>query len=112
MKGQGQDTPARCEIALDATSWKVPLDFYYALLPAIGAPNWHGESIAAINDSMIGGGINKLKPPYAVRIYNVGNVPAAVVDEVERAVTSFAEVRASFCETHRETVNVSMEIVR
>ncbi len=100
------------EIALDATNWKVPLDFYHALLPAIGAPDWHSESVAAINDSMIGGGINALKPPYAVRIYNKNNVPADVAEMVEYAVASFARVRASFCVTHRETVEVSMEIVK
>ena len=100
------------EISLDATHWKVPLDFYAALLPAIGAPAWHGESVAAINDSMIGGGINALKPPYAVRIYNMDDVPAPVAEMVECAVSSFAKVRASFCETHRENVEVSMEIVK
>ena len=99
------------QIALDATHWKVPLDFYDALLPAIGAPAWHGESVGAIDDSMIGG-INKLKPPHAVRIYNMGNAPAAVIDEVERAVSCPAEVRASFRETHGETVEVGMEIVK
>ena len=100
------------EIALDATNWKVSLDLYYTLLPAIGAPSWHGESVAAINDSMIGGGINALKPPYAARIYNMDGVPADVAEEVEYAVASFARVRASFCETHREDVDVSMGIVR
>ena len=100
------------EIALDATNWKTTLDFYYALLPALGAPAWHSASIAAINDSMIGGGINKLKPPYVVRIYNMGGVPADVAEEVEYAVGSLARVRASFCETHRENVEVSMEIVK
>ena len=89
----------------------MPLDFYAAMLPAIGAPAWHGESIAAINDSMIGGGINKLKPPYAVRIHNLYGTPADVIEEVEYAIGSLARVRASFCEIHRETVEVSMEIV-
>ena len=112
MKGRVQDTPTTREIALDATNWKVPLDFYYALLPAIGAPDWHSASVASINDSMIGGGINALEPPYAVRVYNMDGVPAAVVEEVEYAVASFARVRASFCETHRENVEVSMEIVK
>ena len=99
------------EVALDATNWKTPLDFYVALLPAFGAPAWHGESIGAINDAMIGGGINKLKPPYVVRIYNMGGVPAVVAEVVEYAVGSLARVRASFRETHGEDVEVSMVIV-
>ncbi len=100
------------EIALDATNWKTPLDFYAALLPAIGAPAWHSEGINAITDSMITGGINALKPPYFVRVYNMGGVPANVVEEVENAVGALAERRA-YARAHKgRDVEVSLEIVR
>ncbi len=82
------------EIVLAATDGKTPLDFYAALLPAIGAPSWHGKSIAAINDSMIGGGINALKPPYDVKVHNMGGVPADVAEVVEYAVGALAGTRA------------------
>ena len=73
------------EISLDATSWKRSSDFYAALLPAIGAPAWHGDSVNALVDSMITGGINKLKPPYVVRVHNMGGVPADVADPSDAA---------------------------
>ena len=112
MKGQGQDTPARYEIALDATDWKTSSDSYAALLPAIGAPAWHGDSVNALVDSMITGGINKLKPPYVVRIHNMGGVPADVAEEVGWAVEDLAKRRASTFERRGVDVNVSMEIVK
>ena len=70
------------EINLDATDWVTGLDFYAALLPALGAPAWHGESAAAIADSMIAGEINAVEPPYTVRIHNLAGRPA-IVEEGE-----------------------------
>jgi hypothetical protein len=31
-------------IDLEATGWKTPDDFYDALLPELGAPDWHGHT--------------------------------------------------------------------
>ena len=59
------------QIDLNAETWQSPADFYAALLPALGAPEWYGDSIAAITDSMIGGEINAVDPPYVVRIHNL-----------------------------------------
>ncbi len=100
------------EIALDATNWKTRLDFYAALLPAIGAPAWHSAGVPAIADSMINGGINKLKPPYVVRVYNMGCVPADVAEEVGWAIDGLTSSRAYIREHRGYDVNVSMEIVR
>ena len=99
------------EIALNAKDWKTSSDFYAALLPAIGAPAWHGDSVNALIDSMITGGINKLKPPYVVRVHNMGSVPADVAEEVGWAVKGLAGRRASIFERRGIDVNVSMEIV-
>ena len=100
------------EINLDATNWKSPLDFYAALLPAIGAPAWHGESVNAIADSMINGGINKLRPPYVVWIHNMAGAPADVAREVGWAVDDLASSRAYIREHRDYDVNVRIEIVR
>ena len=59
-------------IRLNAENWKTVLDFYDALLAALGAPDWHGASIDAMIDSMIWGGINDVDPPYTVQIQNLG----------------------------------------
>jgi len=70
-------------IELDASKWKTSLDFYHALLAAIGAPKWHGISPDALIDSMIWGGINTVDPPYIVRISGLSTAPKEVRDHVE-----------------------------
>jgi hypothetical protein len=70
-------------IKLDATNWKTAIDFYGALLAAIGAPAWHGESPDALVDSMIWGGINAVEPPYTVRISGLSATPKEVHDHVK-----------------------------
>ena len=50
-------------IDLSATNWKSTLDFYDALLAALGAPRGHGKSVDALIDSMVWGGMNKVEPP-------------------------------------------------
>jgi hypothetical protein len=70
-------------IELDATKWKTVLDFYDALLGAIGAPKWHGKSPDGLVDSMIWGGINAVEPPYTVRISGLSTAPKEVRDHVD-----------------------------
>ena len=43
-------------------------DFYNAFLSAVGAPEWHGHNLDALNDSIGTGSINELEVPYCVRI--------------------------------------------
>ena len=57
-------------IELDAGSWKTAYDFRSALKAAIGAPEWHGDIVAAFLDSIFGGGMNVLKPPYVIKVVN------------------------------------------
>ena len=86
-------------ISLDASQWRSPDDFYSAILPELGAPAWHGRNLDALNDSLGGGGINALEPPFRVEVAGADKIPEPMqhfLSEVERV---FAEVRA---ETHKE----------
>ena len=47
------------QIILDALGWKEKDDFYGDLLPSLGAPNWHGRNLDALNDSIRGDDIKK-----------------------------------------------------
>lgn len=80
-------------IKLDATSWKAVLDFYHALLAAISAPEWHGESPDALIDSMIWGGINAVEPPYTVQISGLSTASKEVRDHVELVKNALVEAR-------------------
>jgi RNAse (barnase) inhibitor barstar len=78
-------------IDLDAHQWKTALDFYEALLSALGAPRWHGRNINALIDSMIYGGINEIEPPLTIRITGTENLPADARDELAFTVLAFGE---------------------
>jgi len=57
-------------IELDASGWTGLEAFYAALLPALGAPEWHGHNLNALWDSMVTGDINTLEPPYEIVLIN------------------------------------------
>lgn len=78
-------------IELDASSWSEILDFYNALLAELGAPDWHGRSVAALIDSMVYGHINAVEAPYLVKVTGTARIPAAVKDEIASVTRIFAE---------------------
>ena len=71
------------EVDLVAAEWVTALDFYEALLAALGAPEWHGRNVNALMDSMIFGGINKIDPPMVVRISRLNDAGEAARDACE-----------------------------
>jgi hypothetical protein len=99
-------------IELDAGNWTTVIDFCEALLAALGAPEWHGESIDALIDSMIWGGINDVEPPYTVRICSVRNLPKDVLEYIEQLKSSLARARAEFNQQRGHDVDVQLDIVR
>lgn len=60
-------------VELDARHWKAPSDFYKALLRGLGAPDWHGDNIPALIDSMIVDDINEVRLPIARGRDGLGN---------------------------------------
>ncbi len=63
------------EIILDAKGWKSQEDFFIALLPKLGAPNWHGHNLDALWDSLVAGQINSTKPPYSIAVFGADKLP-------------------------------------
>lgn len=72
------------EIRLAGETWRSADDFYNALLPAIGAPEWHGRNLDALNDTLGGNDINKIQQPITFSITGVNQMPPQVRDLVER----------------------------
>jgi RNAse (barnase) inhibitor barstar len=97
------------DIELDATNWTTLDDFYKALLSKIGAPKFHGRNINALVDSMIWGGINKVEPPYTIRIRGVAQLPKGVRDHVELARSTLQKGRAEFRGRKGHDVQVQFE---
>jgi hypothetical protein len=96
-------------IELDAAHWTTALDFYGALRTALGAPEGHGWSIDAFIDSMIWGGINRLEPPYTIRVRGIARSSKDVVDAVMLTKRALAEARAEFRSRKGHDVAVSLE---
>src|SRR5579884_3918794 len=97
-------------LELDATKWKTVLDFYDALLAAVGAPEWHGKSPAALVDSMIWGGINAVEPPYMVRIADLSAAPAEVRDHVQLVRDALVNARIGRKRHNGDDVEASIVI--
>ncbi len=74
------------EILLDGRSWRTPLDFYQAILPQIGAPEWHGTNLNALDDSLVFGGMNSVRPPFRFRLSNIRDLPADIREELKGLV--------------------------
>ncbi|WP_244427195.1 barstar family protein [Methyloferula stellata] len=98
-------------IELDATNWKTWEDFYVALLGALGAPEWHGDSVNALVDSMIWGGINEIDPPYKFVVRNLRQAPSDVAEAVEDAKAALARGRADFRTRKGRDIIVDFEII-
>jgi RNAse (barnase) inhibitor barstar len=79
-------------IWLDASEWKTPCDFYSALLPALGAPDWHGRNLDALFDSL-SGGINRLDPPFRVEIAGAEHQSSEMNAFLQKGAAVFSDAR-------------------
>jgi hypothetical protein len=97
-------------IDLDASHWRNVSDLYESILPAIGAPEWHGDSINALIDSMIWGGINQIHPPYRICIMGTKSLPEKIRKEIDHLKTALASHRSDSKRWHGKDVEVEIEL--
>ena len=88
--------PDAARIVLDGSCWASFMDFYWAVLKAIEAPEWHGYSADVLNDSMVFGAINGREPPYDLLIVGLRSSDVAHEIEIFRETLAYgrAELRA------------------
>ena len=106
--GLGFATPLRtiedvADIELDATEWKSGDDFYQAFFKAVGAPNWHGKSLDALNDSISTGGINKIEVPCRLLVKNTSSAASQVVEFLGSLTELISNLRANGCPIDLQT---------
>lgn len=77
-------------LSFNAHRWLTPDDFYDALLSALGAPEWHDRSLTALRDSLVGGGINNIEPPFTIEIRR-GDEAGAALNRIFDALVDIAE---------------------
>jgi len=99
-------------IELDAKNCKTQLEFFNAILLALGAPKGHGHSIDALIDSTIWKGMkNKVEPPYTIQIHNVETLPKDVRDIIELVRDVLSKAREDFRIREGRDVEVALEIM-
>lgn len=81
------------EITLDASMWRHREDFFDALLPAIGAPAWHGRNLDALADSSGGDDILAIPGPFRIEITNSRSVPSELRDYLSKFEGIMADLR-------------------
>lgn len=94
-------------VELDAQYWKTPADFYHALLRELGAPDWHGESIPALIDSIIVGDINAVGLPLRIIATNLDRAGQEALNELVSAFSALSQYGAA---AHITSERASLEI--
>lgn len=94
-------------VQLDAQHWQTADDFYQALLKKLGAPAWHGHSIAALVDSLIVGDINQVESPLRIVVRGLNRASEAAFDELLLAFGALARCGAT---AHVTSDHASIEI--
>jgi RNAse (barnase) inhibitor barstar len=63
------------QIVLSGDNWTLPGDVYTALLSSLEAPAWHGRNLDALWDSIMGGDINGINPPFLILVTGTHSLP-------------------------------------
>jgi hypothetical protein len=81
-----------------------------ALRAAIGAPQWHGDTIGAFLDLIFGSGMNALKPPYTIEVINTAMIAPALKEPVRDFSLAMEETRIRRLARTGENVAASLEV--
>ena len=89
-------------IILAAAGWNTTDEFYTAFFDAIGAPSWHGRNLDALWDSITSGGINRVNPPFRIRMSGLRQTSAECRQLIDRFAQLIEEAKA-------EGINVDIQ---
>jgi hypothetical protein len=85
------------ELKMDARGWKGFDDLYDSFFAAVGAPVWHGRNFDALNDSIVGGGINRVDLPYVLVIENLDGTSAEGYVATQQFILFVRELEGKGC---------------
>ena len=85
------------ELALDASNWTTPNDFYDSFFAAVGAPDWHGRNLDALDDSIATGSINQINVPYRVVIENLSKAGPEARTATGKIIELIRQLEAEGC---------------
>lgn len=79
------------EIVIDWSKISSPEEFYKVFLPQVDAPEWHGENLDALNDSVVTGDVNGINPPYKITNLNVSSAHEQIQDFMRSVLSVFSD---------------------
>ena len=97
-------------IDVDASGWTKSGDIYDAILPLLGAPDWHGDNVNALTESIVWGEINAVEPPFTLRIHGVAHLPDSVAEEIGWLKEDVCKARIAFKSMKGRDVEVAVEL--
>ncbi len=85
------------ELVLDGANWTTKDNLYDAFFRAVGAPEWHGRNLDALNDSIATGSINEVEVPYRLVIKNYDQIGGEAKKMTDAFVDLIREIAARGC---------------
>ena len=95
------------ELTLDGEGWRSKDDVYSAFFQAVGAPEWHGRNLDALNDSIANGSINKVEVPYRLVLKNYGLISGEAKKVTDDLVALIHEIAERGCPVEVRKENAS-----
>jgi RNAse (barnase) inhibitor barstar len=80
-------------VRLNAHDWNSEADFYKDILPALKAPEWHGENLDALWDSMTSDEINAVVPPFHIEVVGAELLSTQMRNFLQKVEKLFHDVR-------------------
>ena len=96
-------------LEIDASGWVTALDFYQAILDALGAPEWHGRNINVLIDSVIYGDINAVEPPFRLEVAGISHSKSEALAELRDAFQALEEEGADYRVVDTDKVILEIE---
>jgi RNAse (barnase) inhibitor barstar len=85
------------ELYLNGTDWQTRDDVYSAFFRAVGAPDWHGRNLDALNDSIAAGSIHRVEVPYRLVIKNYDKIGVGAKQMADKFIDLVREIAARGC---------------
>ena len=85
------------ELPLDGTEWQSKDDVYNSFFRVVGAPDWHGKNLDALNDSIANGSINQVEVPYRLVIKNYDKIGAGAKQMANDFIELVRDIAAGGC---------------
>ena len=70
---------------------------YDSFFRAVGAPDWHGRTLDALNDSIAHGSINQVEVPYRLVIKNYDKIGAGAKQMADDFIDLIQDIAAGGC---------------